>query len=252
MCIMQKRFICQLIAALITVSLLASCSREVSNVTFSVSASNDLGAGESTSEFSAQEESFSNEHSANHPSTNSQEEEQSSVNQDVYLQAMEKWNKLGGNFDFKNIQDIDTGTLVKIYSHYFMYIGQYDLIETPDVWMDLTGFDSFVKNYFNLDPKQFHQNYSGASDNFDSEKGFKFYSHTSILPNDTKYEMVNHGDNGDGTYYFEELVTFELPEELLPKEESNIMERTTIVTFEYVEGEVYFLKATYLQNGKML
>jgi len=186
-------------------------------------------------------------------STNSQEEDavQSSLSEDIYIQAMDKWNTLGGNFDFKNVESIDTGTLVSIYSSYMMQSGKLNF-DTPDVWMELAGFDEFVENYFDLTPEQYHQNYPGASDNYDIEKGFLFYRNASILPDNTKYQMINHGDNGDGTYYFEVLATWELPKELLPEGESNVVERTTTVTFKYADSVIHFVGASYQQNGEDL
>lgn len=171
------------------------------------------------------------------------------ISQDIYLQAMEKWVALGGNIDFKNIDNIDTETLVKIYSHYGVYIGAFTY---NAYWMDTDEFDCFVKDYFDLTPEQFHQSYQGfPQENYDTEKGFRFYPRTSILPDNATHEMISFGDNEDGTHYFEYKTTFELSKELVPEGESTI-ERITNVTFRYVDKMIYFVKAFYEQDGKVL
>lgn len=167
----------------------------------------------------------------------------------TYIQAMEKWIALGGNNDFKNIESLDTLALVKICSSYFMQANKLDFTR-PEVWLDLSEFDGLVSTYFDLPPEQFHHPHEGTS--YDPQKGFAFYSKTSILPENATHELGDCSENGDGTYYFEMLTTFELPRELIPIDQSNIIERTTRVTFKYEDETVYFLEASYEQDGMVL
>lgn len=245
---MLKKWLGLIIGLLMFAFSFTGCNRGMPNDATSDLHSNNANASESTP---GTAEPNNQEASGNLSPDPSHDKEQAAIEKDVCMQAMEKWNKLGGNFDFKNIEDIDTDTLVKMYSSYMMQTEALDF-SVPDVWMDLTGFDRFVKDYFNLDPEPFHQNYHGASNNFDLERGFLFYPHTSICPSDTTYSLLSYKDNNDGTYCFEQLAAWELPKELLPANESNLIERITTVTFSYDQGNIIFLKATYQQDGEQL
>ena len=168
----------------------------------------------------------------------------STINDEIYLQAMHKWETLGGNCDFKSIESIDTLTLLKVYSSYVVYNKRVDF-DVPKIWLKTAEFDEFVKEYFNLSPDQLHQ-----GDYFDSEKGFMLYSHTQIVPI-SNYQLTNFGENPDGTHSFEAIMTFEIPKELVQEGES-IVERTISVSFQYTNETVYFTEASYYQNGAYL
>lgn len=140
---------------------------------------------------------------------------------------------------------------MKIYSSYIKNKGENPSGDS-EYWMSLDGFDRFVEDYFGLSPEQFHNNYQGAyPDNYDAEKGFRFYSRTSILPDNAKYELLNYGKNDDQTLYLEIEVKFELPVELVPEGESSVTRRIN-VTFKYADQTVDFLKASYEQDGEAL
>ena len=175
--------------------------------------------------------------------------EETPMSQDVYGQAMEKWEALGGSFDFKEIEGIDTETLVRLYSYYGIYTGAFDYGAD---WIGTAGFDRFVKDFFDLAPEPFHQDFPGVHPvNYDSEKGFRFYVRTSLLPDNAKHQMTDFGGNGDGTYFFTYQTTFELPRELVPEGESTV-ERTTKVSFRYADERICFVKASYQQDGRVL
>ncbi len=169
---------------------------------------------------------------------------QTELSVEEYSKVLNKWNDLGGTSAFKNIDDLDTKTAVAIYSNFVMNQGRIPSGMSED-WLEIEGFDSFIQNYFNVDPELFHQDYpSDIGNGYNPDKGFRFNQHSSVLPTDTIYELLDYGLNEDSTHFIKFKTTIELPNELFPVGE-NISVHTTTITFKYINGEAYFLKAEY-------
>ena len=191
----------------------------------------------------------------NHQSASQSDSEEASQNDksqtelsvEEYSEVLNKWTNLGGTTVFTNIDDLDTKTAVAIYSNFVMNQGRTPS-GMPEDWLEIEGFDSFIQNYFDVNPELFHQDYqSDIGSGYNPDKGFRFNQRSSVLPTDTVHELLDYGLNDDGTHFIKFKSTIELPKELLPEGE-NASVRTTAVTFKYVNGEVYFLKAEYQQN----
>lgn len=175
-------------------------------------------------------------------------EAQPKSTEEVISEAIEKWENLGGSYDFKSIDSLDLQTLIRIYSSHILYTGEYDQI-MGNSWMDEGKVNDFAEDYFGLSTKILTDNL--APQRYDENKGFLFYPHASAIDRNAQYKLIDSKINSDGTYYFKAEVSFELPKELVPPGEEKVL-RTIEVTFKYVDSKIQYLKASYQQNGRDL
>ena len=252
--IMKKRLIVVII--LVITICISGCQMRTSNDNMADNSdfndSNNIDSQASdTSQSSSSTASIPNSASKNHNVISSgieasENDKDEPIDEVIYSQALEKWKQLGGSFAFKSIEDIDTNTLVSIYTSYELYNSNIDT-ELPEIWLEEEGFDSFIKEYFNLSPEKFH-----SGNRYDSSKGFKFDSRASIIhENESSYQMTSFGNDSGTTYFFEALMKFELPKELVGEGETE-QERKIRVSFLFEEGQIYFVDAYYEQNGNVL
>jgi hypothetical protein len=171
------------------------------------------------------------------------------INDEIYTQAIEKWQLLGGNFDFNTIKTIDTYTLVKVCSSYMLNTGRISWEEYAyDTRIPIADFDEFVVDYFGLTPEAYHQDYLGNDDNYDPEKGFRIYSHVYKNSGDASYEIVAKGITPHGDYYFELQSSGEYSESelsLLRSGTQKYYQSKLIVCFRYTNDTVHFVEAYY-------
>ena len=165
----------------------------------------------------------------------------------IYLDAMEKWKKIGGCTTFNSVTDLDTLTLVELHSSYSLY-NQIVQETQYNEWLPISEFDQFAKDYFNLEAEIFHQDYLEYEPTklggFDETKGFFADNRAGVLPIDAKYTLTNRGYLNDDLYFFDASISFE-PVQGLGDEDITEIVRNIHIEFNYIDNVVYFVSASY-------
>lgn len=162
--------------------------------------------------------------------------------EEIALKALKKWEMLGGSYDFKNIEDLDSQKIANIYGHYVLF-NEMDYRLTADWWLDISGFDAFIKDYFDLSPLQFH-----TGTYYDSQKGIKLPKGIFIVKSENQTcELLDCKKNSDGTYSLTAKFVFSHPEALVG--EDNVVVRLVNLTYKYENENIFFIEASYEQDG---